>query len=295
MPNRETLGAAKMARHLLFADDRNIRLSDFRDVAQTLVDLFSPSSSSCPAELKQLLLRHHALLRSHSLSSSSLGPVPLPPSLDPNASVPLPNRVSTLFALLRASVRSLARLPFFAFPLAVHTPIYVAGKLASYATNVEEEESFAQNKIVVGLLLLALVVYPTLFVLVWALFLLSPFGAVAAGAFVWLFAVYHTKSVDANYRAAKRLRACWKIVWGVWTGRKETGELLETRVRATKDLVRWLAGLEGGPEGDKVRLLMDKGAWLGSLVERRVPTATAAKGEDEVDDVVQGKEAWQDD
>jgi glycerol-3-phosphate O-acyltransferase / dihydroxyacetone phosphate acyltransferase len=278
-----------MARHLLFADDRDIRLSNFRDVSQTLVDLFSPSSPSCPTELKQLLLRHNALLHLHSLSSSSLGPVPLPPSLDPTASVPLPNRVSTLFGLLKASARSLAHLPFFVFPLAVHTPIYLAGKLASYASNIDEQESFAQNKIVVGLVVLALVVYPTLFLLVWALFLLSPVGAVVAATFVWLLAVYHTRSVDANYRAAKRLRACWKIVWGVWTGRKETAELLETRVRAAQDLASWLSGLEGGPEGDKVRVLRENGARMRSLVERHATRVNGiTKGEDEVDEVVQG-------
>jgi hypothetical protein len=209
----------------------------------------------------------------------------------------LPNRVSTLFALFKASLRSLVRLPFFFFPLIVHSPIYLAGKLAFYVINSEEAETFAQNKIVVGLLLLAFVIYPALFVFLWALFLLSPVGAVVAAGFVWLFAVYHIRSVENNYRAAKRLRACWKIVWGVWTGRAETRELLETRVRATRELVNWLAALEraDGAEGDKARWLGTKGgprlATIERLAEASALAATAtdqsAAGVVEVDQVVQ--------
>ena len=61
-----------------------------------------------------------------------------------------------------------------------------------------EEETQAQNKIIFGLLLL-LAIYPSIFFFLWALFWLTPVGAVAALATSYAFAVYHVKIVDDNY------------------------------------------------------------------------------------------------
>jgi cobalamin biosynthesis protein CobD/CbiB len=87
---------------------------------------------------------------------------------------------------------SLARLPFFLFPLIVHMPIYIMGRLG--ARLAAEEETQAQNKIMYGLLIL-LVIYPAAFFFLWALLWYTPTGALLAWATVWLFAVYHNKLV----------------------------------------------------------------------------------------------------
>ena len=62
----------------------------------------------------------------------------------------------------------------------------------------DEEETQAQNKVVFGLLFL-LIIYPSAFFFLWALFLYSPIGAMVAAATVWLFAVYHVKIIDGKY------------------------------------------------------------------------------------------------
>jgi glycerol-3-phosphate O-acyltransferase/dihydroxyacetone phosphate acyltransferase len=97
---------------------------------------------------------------------------------------------------VRDSISSLARLPFFLFPLIVHIPVYVMGRLGAQLVE-DEEETQAQNKVVIGLLLL-LLIYPAAFFFLWALFLYTPTGALLAGLTVYLFAVYHNKMINGQ-------------------------------------------------------------------------------------------------
>ena len=102
-----------------------------------------------------------------------------------------------MLVLLRDTAAVLVRLPFFLFPLIVHLPAYVASRWAAGLVE-DEEETQAQNKIVLGLLSL-LCVYSMAFMFLWALFLYTPLGAVVAAATVWLFAVYHVKIIDGEH------------------------------------------------------------------------------------------------
>jgi glycerol-3-phosphate O-acyltransferase / dihydroxyacetone phosphate acyltransferase len=61
----------------------------------------------------------------------------------------------------------------------------------------DEEETQAQNKVVFGLLSL-LLIYPATFFFLWALFWYTPIGALLAAAIVYLFAIYHIKTVDGE-------------------------------------------------------------------------------------------------
>lgn len=97
-------------------------------------------------------------------------------------------------------------------------PIYILGRLGARLVE-HEEETQAQNKVVIGLLFL-LLIYPLAFWLLWALFLYTRTGAVLAAVTVWLFAVYHTKLINDNYEHAKRLVAAWRVLVGVWTPKR---------------------------------------------------------------------------
>jgi glycerol-3-phosphate O-acyltransferase/dihydroxyacetone phosphate acyltransferase len=97
---------------------------------------------------------------------------------------------------LRDTVACLIRIPFFWFPLLIHLPAYAASRYAAKLAE-DEEETQAQNKIVVGLILL-LLIYPTAFFVLWALFWKTPTGALIAAATVWLLAVYHVRIIDGK-------------------------------------------------------------------------------------------------
>ena len=76
-------------------------------------------------------------------------------------------------------------------------PIYILGRLGARLVE-HEEETQAQNKVVIGLLFL-LFIYPLAFWLLWALLLYTRTGAVLAAVTVWLFAVYHTKLINGMF------------------------------------------------------------------------------------------------
>jgi glycerol-3-phosphate O-acyltransferase/dihydroxyacetone phosphate acyltransferase len=160
-----------------------------------LVDLFSTADTTPNFKsVKGNLLEYYSLLQTTKLTNSVLSALPLPRTLDPGHPTPLPGRLRTLGLLIRDSISILARLPFFFFPLIVHMPIYILGRLG--ASLVEhEEETQAQNKVIMGLLFL-LLIYPLSFWLLWALFLYTRTGAVLAAVTVWLFAFYHTKLIN---------------------------------------------------------------------------------------------------
>jgi hypothetical protein len=159
------------------------------------VDLFSTTDATPNFNsVKRNLLEYYSLLQTSKLTNSVLSALPLPRTLDPDHPTPLPGRLRTLGLLIRDTVSSLARLPFFLFPFIVHVPIYVLGRLGARLVE-HEEETQAQNKVVIGLLFM-LLIYPLTFWLLWALFLYTRTGAVMAAVTVWLFAVYHTKLIN---------------------------------------------------------------------------------------------------
>ena len=70
------------------------------------------------------------------------------------------------------------------------------GRLAA-GLSEHEEESQAQNKVVIGLLLLMLI-YPAAFWVLWAVLSFTSHGALVAGLSVWAFAYYHTRLVNGG-------------------------------------------------------------------------------------------------
>ncbi|KDQ53912.1 hypothetical protein JAAARDRAFT_38882 [Jaapia argillacea MUCL 33604] len=89
-PDWDTLLAARLARDIVWGDEKNLPLEEFVDVTQRYVDLFSPTtaSSSVPlpprdldlqAKAKSALLKYHSLLYHTKISHASLEAIfPLP-------------------------------------------------------------------------------------------------------------------------------------------------------------------------------------------------------------------------
>lgn len=213
-PDWETLFSARMARDLLWGSERAVSLADFVPASQTLVDLFSTPNLHGLASLKSKLLTYHSLLRSTGLTHADISTLPIPHTLNPSSrDVPLPSRLSTLGRLISDTLACLVRLPFFLLPLLVHAPAYYMARFGARLVE-EEEETQAQNKVrnfdnvtiftltprqvVFGLLLL-LIIYPTIFFVLWGLFWLTPVGAIVAGSLVYAFAVYHNRIIDDQY------------------------------------------------------------------------------------------------
>lgn len=167
------------------------------DLYVRLVDLFStPESAPNFQALRRSLLEYYSLLQSAQLTNSDLSSLPLPRTLDPHQPVTLPSRLYTLLVLIRDSLASLIRLPFFFLPLIVHSPAYVMGQLGARLA-IDEEETQAQNKVLFGMFLLMLI-YPTTFLVLWALLWFTPIGAIFSATLVWLFAVSHNKLVNGE-------------------------------------------------------------------------------------------------
>ncbi|EJU02899.1 glycerol-3-phosphate acyltransferase [Dacryopinax primogenitus] len=213
-PDWETLNAARMAREILWVDDKTIPLEDFTAISQTLVDLFTPPHPNPRTEaVKSSLLTYYALLKESRLTHEVLSSLPLPRSLDPRLPTPLPSRLRTLSLLIRDSVASFVRLPFFLLPLLVHLPIYAVGAYVQHL--IPDEEEIAQGKAFLGLFILV-GTYSCMFVVLWTLLWLTPIGAVVAALVTWAFALYHVQLVDQNYDSMKRLVAAWRVLIGVW-------------------------------------------------------------------------------
>ncbi|KZT54770.1 acyltransferase [Calocera cornea HHB12733] len=213
-PDWETLSAARMAREILWVDERTIPLDEFTVISQTLVDLFTPPYPNPQTELvKARLLTYYALLQESRLTHEVLSSLPLPRTLDPRRPTPVPSRISTLLLLVRDSIASAIRLPFFLLPLLVHLPVYALGKYVQGM--IVDEEEIAQGKVFLGLFLL-MGTYSLMFLALWVLLWLSPIGALIAAAVTWAFAVYHVQLVDDNYSSMKHLVAAWRVLLGVW-------------------------------------------------------------------------------
>ncbi|OSX65691.1 hypothetical protein POSPLADRAFT_1052363 [Postia placenta MAD-698-R-SB12] len=214
-PDWDTLYAARMARDLLWGDEKAINLDEFVAISQTLVDLFStPDLVPNFISIRRHLLTYYSLLQSTGLSHAELAALPLPETLDPNRPIALPSRLFALSLLVRDSLALAVRLPFFAAPLLLHTPAYLFARVGARLAE-DEEETQAQNKVVFGLLLL-LLIYPATFFFIWALLWYTPMGALAAATLVVLFANYHNKLINDNYEHAKRLVAAWRVLVGLW-------------------------------------------------------------------------------
>ncbi|KAG8980776.1 hypothetical protein FRB90_007498, partial [Tulasnella sp. 427] len=215
----ETLYAGRMARQLLWEDERTLNLDEFVSVSQILIDLLTyPSNLKSYAGLKDALLKYSSLLKASKLTNDAIYTLPLPRTLDPNRPTPLPSRLSTLGFLLLSTLGCIGPLPFFTLPLLINAPVYM---MSRYGANLawDEEESQAQMKVVFGLLLTT-VVYGLVFCAVWAFFWMSPIGAVLAGSAVWLLFNYYLRTIDEFYTRTKRLFAAWRVLVGVWGPRR---------------------------------------------------------------------------
>lgn len=179
-----------------------------------LVDLFAVADTDPRLlTLRDLLLAYRAALLQTHLSHFGLSGVSLPDSLDPSVPFPMPGRIRVLGHLLKSSLASFVRLPFFLLPLLVHLPIYVVGAYSVYLAELEEDR--AQIKIALGLVL-AIGTYVALFSLACVGLVWVPLGFVAAAVFVVCFWLYHQRLIDDNYNAGKRLVASWRVLVGIW-------------------------------------------------------------------------------
>ncbi|PFH44974.1 hypothetical protein AMATHDRAFT_164245 [Amanita thiersii Skay4041] len=216
-PDWDTLYVARMARDMLWEGEKSIDLDDFVVVSQTLVDLFStPEATPNTKTVRRHLLEYYSLLESSHLTNSVLSSLSLSSSLDPHTPATLPSRLVTLFILIRDTVSAMSRLPFFLLPLLLHVPVYFMGRIGASLAE-DEEETQAQNKVAFGLLSL-LMIYPTIFLFLWALLYYTPLGALLAAFVVYLFATYHNKMIDGEY--AKQCAAAWRVLVGVWVPKK---------------------------------------------------------------------------
>ncbi|KAJ9115588.1 hypothetical protein QFC20_000913 [Naganishia adeliensis] len=246
-PDWESLIAAKMARELLWERDSKLAPEEYVKVQQTLVDMFSPPTPIKQLqELKDLLNKYNRLLVTAKLTNNELSDLPLPESLEPSSTTPLPTKFSTAWLLLKDTISSAIRLPFFLIPMVVHLPIYVMARMGANIAK-EEMETQAQMKVAFGLLF-SLAVYPVIFFALWVLFGFTSVGALIAGVLVYGFNTSHRSMVDANYTRFKRLVAAWRVIVGVWAPKRRELPLAKLATilpdtsapeGATKDAYAW--------------------------------------------------------
>jgi glycerol-3-phosphate O-acyltransferase / dihydroxyacetone phosphate acyltransferase len=123
--------------------------------------------------------------------------MPLHPSLNPNKATSPLTRFLTLLFLVRETLMTIIRLPFFFVPFIIHFPIYFIGRYGGKLAE-DEEETQAQNKLVFGLLL-TLIAYGTVFAILWTIMSKTVFGALVAAFSVYAVSIYHRNMVDDNY------------------------------------------------------------------------------------------------
>lgn len=195
---RDTMYSARMARDLLWEDERSINPDDFVAISQTLTDLFTtPNLAPEIKNVRLALLEYYSLLLSTHLTHSVLSNLPLPKSLDPRQqNISLPSRLYTVALLIKDTLASLLRLPFFALPLIIHLPVYFMAKFGAGLVK-DEEETQAQNKVAFGIIAM-LLSYPVAFLFLWALFFYTPIAAVVAAGLVTLLGYYHTTMIDGT-------------------------------------------------------------------------------------------------
>jgi hypothetical protein len=225
----------------------------------SLVDLFSPESqyAEYASSARKTLIAYENLLREQHFTGASLNALPMPSILDPQTVARPPDRLRTLWALIRATFSSVLFLPFFILPLLAHLPIYIIGKITQVYLNNDEPEAFAQNKIVFSLLVLIVFIFPITFFFTWAVFLFTPIGFLLALGWTVLFSIYHTKLVDRNYSRWKKLVATWRVLGAIWlptflgsANGNKTREMLRLRSDAAHALADLLIKLERQEDND---------------------------------------------
>ena len=85
----------------------------------------------------------------------------------------------------------------------MYLPLYFLGRLGARLVE-DEEETQAQNKVAFSLLGALLVIYPSVFVLLWMLvdgMGWTRWGAVVSAFGVWALGVYHDRMITGNYEA----------------------------------------------------------------------------------------------
>jgi glycerol-3-phosphate O-acyltransferase/dihydroxyacetone phosphate acyltransferase len=249
-----------------------------------LVDMFSPPTSSKQLqELKDLLNKYNRLLVTAKLTNNELADLPLPGSLQPSSSTPLPTRFSTLTLLIKDTISCAVRLPFFLVPMIIHLPIYVMARMGANIVK-EEMETQAQMKVAFGLLF-SLAVYPFFFFVLWIFLGFTSLGALIAAVLVYGFSVSHKSLVDENYtqcvftlsrilhthadihfavNSFKRLVAAWRVIVGVWAPKRR--EMPLTKLAS-------LLPASSAPEG----ATKDAYAWKKRGTEQEVKEADIAK------------------
>ncbi|KAI0088066.1 hypothetical protein BDY19DRAFT_207376 [Irpex rosettiformis] len=214
-PDWDTLYTARMARDLLWADERSVPLEEFVAITQTLIDLFSTAGVTPTFNsIKRKLLAYYSLLEESHLSNSALSTLPLPDTLDPRRTVTVPSRLRTLAVLIGQTLAVAARLPFFALPLIIHLPAYYVARRGGKMVE-HEEETQAQNQVVFGLMLTFLI-YSILAIIVWASLSYTALGALVGLGLIYGIAWYHNSLIDDTLDSARRLLATWRVLVGVW-------------------------------------------------------------------------------
>ncbi len=174
------------------------RYGAWPDADCSLVDIFEMNTEPVKA-LREKLVAYHRLLVSSRLSNEVLADLPLSQDLDPNRALTIPNRLLPLWLLIKDTISSLIRIPFFLVPMLFYAPIYFAGIMG--ARLVEDElETQAQMKIALSLVF-SFLMYPVLFFSFYAVFRQAPLGAAIAIGVIWLIKRVHSSFIDENYNA----------------------------------------------------------------------------------------------
>ncbi|TDL20309.1 acyltransferase [Rickenella mellea] len=216
-PNWDILHCSRLARDLLWGDEKNIPLRQFVVVSQTLVDIFSDQNPSPElVNLKSNLLHYYSLLHYSGLTHTSLVGIPLTFS-------PRPLRV--VFSLMQLTALEIFNLPSYAVPLIVHLPSYILASMGARLAK-DEEEARAQYKVVFGGLALA-VTYPLFGWNAWKLIrsykafkdLVPQRGlfsqCIGAAAMAWWLSHWHNRVIESNYNLYKQYKATWKVLLGI--------------------------------------------------------------------------------
>lgn len=151
-PDWDSLYAARMARDILWGDERNIPLREFPAVTQSLVDVLSKTNGDSPSrsDVIQALLRYRSLLHYTSITHSCLTAI----VAGSGRSLVPTSRAALAVFLRELSVtflhpRFIIFLPIFV----LHIPAYVAALTLKRAlASPREEETYAQFKAVGGVL-----------------------------------------------------------------------------------------------------------------------------------------------
>ncbi|KAH9923533.1 uncharacterized protein B0H18DRAFT_1120386 [Fomitopsis serialis] len=148
-PDWDTLYVARMARDMLWDDERNIAVSQFTDVSQALIDLFSTLNPppSLP-RARRSLLNYYSLLHYSNISHAHLS------ALLPSPHHALPTCPRTISLLVRQCFNTALhpRLLLFFPPFLLHLPAYALAGIAERAlASPRNEETHAQYKAIFGM------------------------------------------------------------------------------------------------------------------------------------------------